>query len=296
MGKVTSVKSVNLPDFIPNEKPVVITSTRQVKWVRVTPGVAANWLEEHNRNNRTIRQDHVARLAADMKSGKWRGQNGEAIRFDTENRLIDGQHRLYACISSGVPFDSLLITGVDPEDYSTIDTGKSKSMADFLGPVHGAKNVHLLSAVLRLVYAWVNGQLDQAGKKTATISELELIYRDHPKLSDSVDRVSAAMRNVVRLMPPAYIGLIHYAATLEGRSASVESFFERLGNGLGLLEDDPVYQLRKFLLAQIPAKARRRRPGRIYVLALTIKAWNASKSGKAVTSLRFRPEESFPVL
>ena len=61
------------------------TKTPVAKWVRVTPELATKWLES-NTNNRTVRDSHVLRLAADMKAGKWKGRNGEAIGYTTQER------------------------------------------------------------------------------------------------------------------------------------------------------------------------------------------------------------------
>lgn len=298
MGDVKKARTLQLPDFIPNALESDIKSgCPATSWVSVTPDLAASWLDQCNSNNRSIRQDHVNRLAADMLANKWRGRNGEAIRFDTSGRLVDGQHRLWACVQSGKAFETLLVRGVDPADYSTIGIGAKKSFGDFLGPVHGEKNVFLLASSLRLVWQWSHGCLasPKDARSIPTISELQDCYRDHPNLRESVVRV-AGMSSLKRLLTPSYAVLIHYAATLENKNAVAESFFDRLGSGLGLYENDPVYQLRKFLLSQKGASPGNRRAGQTYVLALTIKAWNASKQEQKVSRLVFKVDEGFPQL
>ncbi len=281
-----------------NAEPALIKKPKpECSWVIVSPDLAMKWLDEHNTNNRTVRDGHVARLASDMKEGRWRGQNGEAIRFDTENRLVDGQHRLWACVIAETPFETLLIRKCDPADYSTIGVGAKKQLSDFLGPVHGEKNVHLLAAVIRLVYAWQNGGLSRLkdSKAYPSISQLEITLRDHPNIRDSVNVVSG-MNHVRKILTASYASLIHYAGTLQNKSATVHSFLDRLGSGLGLEATDPVYQLRQFLLAQVSPSPGHRRTGKEYVLALTIKAWNLSKSAQPVRRLKFAVDEEFPVL
>lgn len=254
------------------------------------------WLDETNKNNRKVRQQWVDQLADDMIAGRWRGQNGEAIRFDTEGRLVDGQHRLWACVQSGTAFETLLVTGVDIEDYKTIGIGTKKGLVDFLGPVYGEKNPTLYAAALRLVHVWRTGRLKSGWKSLAhSISELETAYHDHPQLADSVAWVSNH-KPVRVLLNGTYAAFIHYAGFLEGKQAAVESFLDRVGSGLGLMEDDPAYQLRKFLLSQKGLTAGHRRPGRDYVLALAIKAWNAAKQGEKMKALAFKVNEDWPVL
>ena len=66
----------------------------------VTPAIATRWLGL-NTNNRHPRITDVRALAADMRGGRWQ-QNSETIKFGTDGRLIDGQHRLMAIELSGV--------------------------------------------------------------------------------------------------------------------------------------------------------------------------------------------------
>lgn len=290
--------SMSQPASVMTAQPVTLKNPKSTsRWIIVTPELATRWLEENNWNNRPVRDAWVTRLAADMTAGKWRGQNGEAIKFDTAGRLVDGQHRLWACVVSGKAFESLLVEGVEPEDYSTIDIGAKKGLQDFLGPMGGEKNVHLLSSALRLVHAWQHDHLTNLkdGKKTPTIAELEATLVDHPKLRMSVAYVSGK-KSVRDVLVGSFACLIHYAGLLEERVSTVESFLDRLGDGVGLESDDPVYQLRKFLLSQRGPVPGKRRSGKEFVLALTIKAWNLSKAESKVKVLKFQLDEPFPVL
>lgn len=285
-------------DIPPDTRPIPIKSdTPTASWVIVTPAVATLWLEEHNTRNRTVRDDHVNNLAADMAAGKWNGRNGEPIKFDTDGNMFEGQHRCWACIQSNTPFETLLLTGCKPEDYQTSGTGKSKHFGDFLGPVHGEKNTTLLASATRLVWHWQNGTMGSGQVKSAglTVTQMTETYKAHPKLAESVNRVSG-MKKVRDLLTGTFAVLLHYAGTREGHQVQVENFLERLGDGLGLMEDSPIYQLRKFLLAQRAARPGIRRPTRLYVLALAIKAWNAEKAERSVKVLQFRADEAFPTL
>lgn len=298
MSKRTLRLDMSQPASVMNAQPAAIVKpTSTTRWIVVTPELATRWLEENNWNNRPVRDRYVARLAADMTSKKWRGQNGEAIRFDTARRLIDGQHRLWASVTSGCSFESLLVEGVDPEDYSTIGIGAKKGLQDFLGPMGGEKNVHLLSSALRIVHVWQHGRLNNLrdARTSPTIAELEVTLKDHPKLRISVDWVSShkAIRDV---LVGSFATLIHYAGLLEEKVSTVEAFLQRLGDGVGLESDDPVYQLRQFLLSQRGPSPGKRRTGKEFVLALTIKAWNLSKKESKVKTLRFRVDEDFPIL
>lgn len=287
------------PSSVTNARVETIKNAKATtRWIIVTPELATRWLDEDiNWKNRPIRQNHVARMASDMKEGRWRGQNGEAIRFDASGRLVDGQHRLWACITAECNFETLLVEGVDPDDYSTIGIGAKKALQDFLGPMQEEKNVHLLSAALRLVYAWRHGRLSDLknGRTMPTIPELQQTLEDNPKLRRSVEFVSGK-KSVRDVLTGSFACLIHYAGLMEDKVSTAESFLERLGDGIGLEIDDPVYQLRKFLLAQRAPTPGKRRTGKEYVLALAIKGWNLSKKEAKIKVLKFQLDEEFPVL
>src|SRR5207248_3219207 len=75
--------------------------------VQVTPEMAAKWLETTG-PNRPVHQATVERLAADMSNAAWY-LNGDRIRFDENDALRDGRHRLSAVVLSGqtVPMEIL---------------------------------------------------------------------------------------------------------------------------------------------------------------------------------------------
>lgn len=94
----------------------------------VTPDLARSWLD-HNKENRPIRQAFVERWARTMRAGKWRLTH-EGIAFDTEGRLIDGQHRLLALVLAGVSVQFTVFRNVDPEARIVIGTGATRSAFD----------------------------------------------------------------------------------------------------------------------------------------------------------------------
>lgn len=93
--------------------------------VKVTPEMATEILE-NNPKNRPIKRLHLSFLCAELREGRWKF-NGDAIRIATDGTLIDGQHRLEAVKQTGVPINTLIITGLDPDVFDTIDSGARRS-------------------------------------------------------------------------------------------------------------------------------------------------------------------------
>lgn len=92
----------------------------------ITPEMAQEYLKFNTENYRSINKFRVMSYASDMKNGKWQ-LNGEAIKFDETGKLIDGQHRLQAIVSAGVPAEMLVIREV-PEGTNLYDIGSNRSM------------------------------------------------------------------------------------------------------------------------------------------------------------------------
>ena len=92
---------------------------------RITPAKAASYLKTNLNNYRKISRATVRHYAEDMKSGRWE-MNGEAIVFDENGMLKNGQHRLAAVVLANVPVEMTVIRGVK-EDVTAFDLGSVRT-------------------------------------------------------------------------------------------------------------------------------------------------------------------------
>lgn len=83
-------------DAVPAETTMVLET--------ITPKIAAEYLTR-NTSNRNRRPTRIQQYARDMGSGNW-PVTGESIKFSETGDLLDGQHRLVACVLSGVSFQT----------------------------------------------------------------------------------------------------------------------------------------------------------------------------------------------
>jgi hypothetical protein len=91
----------------------------------------AEQMMKRNVNNRKIRVLYVGRLAREILSGGWIPiSNG--IGFDIEGNLVDGQHRLLACIKSQKPIWVIVVTGLPSKAMEHSDRGIGKTLPDVL--------------------------------------------------------------------------------------------------------------------------------------------------------------------
>lgn len=115
-------------------------SSRKHKIMKVGPEVAAAWLEK-NTHNRDLRQRTVDAYAAAMKRGEWK-LTPEPIAFchpwtDSQGNhhpetLIEGQHRLWAVVTSGVEVEFTVWWGCAPYEFDVIGQGIVRTQGDVL--------------------------------------------------------------------------------------------------------------------------------------------------------------------
>src|SRR3569833_3925639 len=111
----------------------------------ITPREAKEWLETKNiHNNRPQSEQTIRKYAQEMKAGRWK-LNGESIIFGSTRRLLNGQHRLKACILANVPFQTVIVKGADDATFDTIDDGKSRNLGDVLA-IRGETGAYALAA------------------------------------------------------------------------------------------------------------------------------------------------------
>jgi hypothetical protein len=82
--------------------------------------------------NRKISHGRVVEIADDMTEGRWMTQTGESIKFDTDNILIDGQHRLAAIVRAQVPIEMACVFDVIRDRINVLDTMQPRSVAQVL--------------------------------------------------------------------------------------------------------------------------------------------------------------------
>ena len=102
----------------------------------ITPAVALRYLgsnyedKENQIKNRKLDDKTISRYMSDMENGLW--EVAEAILFDDQNRMIDGQGRCTSVAKSGVPIICWVIRGIASSAFSSIDCGKKRTLTDNL--------------------------------------------------------------------------------------------------------------------------------------------------------------------
>lgn len=249
------------------------------EFVTVTPGLAREWLGR-NEGNRNLKNLKIAAYSRDILANQWM-VTGEAIKFDWNGRLIDGQNRLHAIIRANRPAPLLVVRGLDPESQKVLDTGAKRTAGDALKMSGHSNNPHVMAATIRLLLAWESGELATAHSQARDVTHSEILEYYFAN-SDLLDM---AISNATRWYGPinattSPLATVIFLTSRIDAEASYQFFKEIHDLDLGG-KGNPKATLYKRLKTlrqekSVPAQ-------QIYFM---IRAWNAWREGAPMTQMK----------
>lgn len=255
----------------------------------ITPKKAQQWLA-NNARNRPLSMTWAERLAEVIKRGEFQ-LNGDAVRFNCDGGLVDGQHRLQAVIISGRPIQSLVVRGVEEKAFDTIDQGKKRSIGDMLAR-EGEKHYVILATACKFV--WCYEHRGMTGVDGGRIRELftptiaQQVLAAHPGLRSSADFISPH-KNDLNVSAGMAVAIHYFASKTDSEKA--DEFFTKLATGENINRNDAVYVVRQRLIKNRNDQSKLRQ----HVLAaFVVKGWNAYIRGQRIGTLKWTDNENFP--
>lgn len=247
---------------------------------RIGPEQATAMLE-CNLNNRNIAQRTVDLYASDMKAGNWL-MTGEPIKFDIDGHLLDGQHRLWAVIQSGVTIEVIVIRDLRPDAQDAMDTGRKRTSSDALH-LNGYKHATILAGSARLAINFDRGAFTRAGQQMIPpVSNAEVLQyvQQNPGLMDAVQWASSHRKNSPMLTRTAAVCLFILRRIDEDQADSfMADICEFRTGGMG----DPRFVLLRRLQN---AKENRENMSAIEQMHYVFRTWNAVRSGEDLKMLK----------
>lgn len=249
----------------------------------ITPEVSEVLLSTRNTRNRPISKAQVKDLKQKMEDGSYR-VNGESMIFDSDGILTNGQHTLTASVESGKSFQKVVVLGLHPDTFSSLDGGKTRKLEDVLA-VNGEDHARELSVALRLVHILTNSKkVRNMGKWHHDRALTEL--KTHPNLKDSVTFILEMETPASYLLSPGYAAGLHYLMTeackTDEERITVEQFWKDLIEDENVASDSYAKKLQKRLIAH-----KQRLDGqtltRDQLVEIVIKAWCNYRDGKKTT-------------
>ncbi len=257
----------------------------------ITPMQAETMLGYSKTKNRTLNKSLVKQLADDMAGGRYM-MNGETVIISNSGDVIDGHHRLTACIKANVPFQTVVVSGVPADVMTTIDTGDGRDRADVL-QFAGVKSSHVVAAVCKMVWHAERDQLSayRQGARVVGFTNavlMEVLSRHHG-IHEAAARGEIHYRQFRPVPVSTFAFLCYWLPQFD--EAVAGDFLNKLAEGNGLLATCPVAMVRNRLIEDA---ARKSKLPPIHKLALVIKAWRFFARGDSVRYLKWVENEPFP--
>lgn len=242
----------------------------------IAPAEAASLLR-HVRNIAPMDQRQIGTYAADMAAGVWK-LNGDPIILDTKGMVLSGRLRLHACVRAERPFTTLIVRNVDASHFDTIDSVRRRTVSDIM-TIRKEKDGRALAAALTVLWRFANDDFPATSKR-ASSQALIAVLEQNPeiRLSVSIARASSPR------LPHGLGAALHFLFSRVD-TAKADAFFADLArddlNGLAATAS-----LKKQLDEGLEQGGSR---SQAQMAGLVIKAWEAYRSGRPVSFVRFVP-------
>lgn len=268
--------------------------TRANQLVLITPEQALALLEDHNPHNRTIKDRSIIRWADEMKSGRW-DPDASDIKVDVNGNLIDGQHRLMGCVRAGVPFATLLRTGLKPETSRRVDVGVRRTTADTF-KLEGISWATNAAAAIMLRRRYEEGEA--RGLKVTSNLRLDMspdvmlaYYREHPEHEKMVTPADRMYRIGPGIARTVYFAALPMFSAMD--EADAHRFADQFVGGEWGGPGSPIQALVRYMSqARTPGVPgfRAANVNERHLLAL-VRAWNAWRMEEPLERITVRDND-----
>lgn len=275
-----------------------------VQIVTLSPEAAGTFLSA-NTKNRNLYPPRVENMCRILRNGKWQ-LSPDAITIDNDGVILNGQHRLAACVETGVPIEVLLYVGAEPQVREIADTGLKRTFAQVLN-MNGYSNSASIAAAVSLHYRFSHRLLqllpgvgadlgqDRVGARernqgNASLDHATLLQwaKDHPEVVESGRLMHGTVHHFLPTIKISSASVLR-ALTVVKDAEQAELFMDKVIRGEELRAGEPEYTFRNWVLRN------GRAANQVRTLAVGLKMWNAKREGRSVQAVYFRTEERFPV-
>ena len=265
-----------------------------VDMMEITPEMAQYFLDKFNKENRNIQKTHIQMIARDIKNEKWM-VNAQPICFTADPfapganypdvRLLNGQHRLEACVQADLPIEVPIAIGIDARAFSTYDSHAKKSVVRSSKAGGGDRRV---IGGVALIQWRIDNDLRFNDRARPSASELLETVERHPGLADQI----SLARRMKDYGSAGVMTFFIYHVRNDAKHLA-EEFLEKLETGQDIEKGSPITALRDKLMIMRPklmndaderkakvAKVKVANAPRKEVLGTLLEGWEAFKDYK----------------
>lgn len=269
----------------------------RAEFMTITPDQASALLDGSTRRNRKRCGQRVY-IANAIRDGNWRC-NGESIILAYDGGINDGHNRLAACVDAKIPIRSLVVFGMDPEGFGTIDiNARVRSAADVMY-INGHEDAELLAGSACLAYLYLKGMRSQSvlshrGETTERVEMIETMI--DAGIKNSVEAFLPQRRTMWFLSPRASVALHFLFGLVDSKNR--DEYFDKLVSGAGMAQGNPLLALRNRLIREpgpvhngqtAGEPAYKVRNEHVFIqISTMIRTWNMYSVGRTTTKILAR--------
>lgn len=262
--------------------------------MEITPEMAQYFLDNFNKENRNIQKTHIQMIARDIKNEKWM-VNAQPICFTADPfapgatypdvRLLNGQHRLEACVHADMPIEVPIAIGIDRRAFSTYDSHAKKSV---IRNNAGSGDRRIIAGAA-LIQWRIDNDLRFNDRARPSATELLNTVDLHPGLADQI----SLARRMKDYGSAGVMTFFIYHVRHDAKHLA-EEFLEKLESGQDIEKGSPITALRDKLMIMRPklmneaderkakvAKVKVANAPRKEVLGTLLEGWEAFKDYKS---------------
>lgn len=282
-----TINQIDMKNFVPVgvAKPYQFPdgTTVTVAIELVSPIDAIEAIASSNHDNRQLRPYRVSRYATAMREGRW-PFTGEPLLYDTNGRLLNGQHRLHAVIEAEVTLPFLVVRGLGADTYNHIDGNLTRSVGDALDAAARGRYKQHKATAARLVLGYQKGLLGESTNMTIAFDTsaiaAEVLATD--EYEHALGQVKTRPKYVNLSALTAFHVLAHRIYSDDARFEPLYAdFLARVIDGTNLTEGDPRLALRSWSANKYGDHEESH-----MALWATIRAWNAWVTGERLRLIR----------
>lgn len=133
-------------------------------------------------HNRPLSPAHLLDLEGRQRRGEWKLNAADAIVFDENDELRNGQHRLQMVLATGIPMEAIVVKNAPADAFMVYDDGRKRSIGDVLF-INGEKESLLLGEALKHIFAYLSRA--QPGQ-SASKQQLTDLLQQHPTIRNTI--------------------------------------------------------------------------------------------------------------
>jgi hypothetical protein len=210
---------------------------------------------KNNTKNRKISQNGLIQIKTDIRNGDWEVTH-QAIGFDWNGLLMDGQTRLTAIAQTGIGVKIPVAFGLNPKSMISIDSGRKRTENNIASLIYGEES-HAVGLSLTGFFL----QMHKNGYR-GTLSRKQKIkfYEDTKESSDFVVSMKKKHKTANRIaLAPVNASIFAIKASGKVSDADIDDFCRVLFKGTSRTDREAIITpLRDYLLRKGSGKAEQR--------------------------------------